>query len=110
MTSTLPKVTVTQPPQVSLFLVYYAIAPEHLQGLTLGKSFPRGDHFGDLYSFGIILYQILFRIGPYEKTSYGHKGQLSPQQKLVFRSRASVRCTEFSSKTSFKVYPNRKIG
>ncbi|KAH7711133.1 Protein GCY-27 a [Aphelenchoides avenae] len=48
---------------------YYYIAPEHLTDVALGKTYPKGNAVGDIYSFGMMLYQILFRVGPFERTN-----------------------------------------
>uniref|UniRef100_A0A7E4VDZ2 guanylate cyclase n=1 Tax=Panagrellus redivivus TaxID=6233 RepID=A0A7E4VDZ2_PANRE len=46
--------------------LYQHIAPEFLKNLSLGEFYPMGDQQGDVYSFGMILYQIIMRTRPFK--------------------------------------------
>lgn len=52
-----------------LFSVYITVAPELLDGVQIGWNFPKGTVVGDIYSFGIMLYSIIFRIRPFDRLS-----------------------------------------
>lgn len=57
-------------------LVYFYIAPENMNDIAYGKTFPRGTAVGDIYSFGMMLYQILFRVSPFDRANLAPKGEL----------------------------------
>ncbi|KAL3990008.1 Adenylate and Guanylate cyclase catalytic domain family protein [Acanthocheilonema viteae] len=48
---------------------YLTVAPELLIGIQIGWNFPKGTVMGDIYSFGIMLYSIIFRIKPFDRFS-----------------------------------------
>ncbi|VDM28647.1 unnamed protein product [Toxocara canis] len=48
---------------------YVTVAPELLQNIQIGRTYPRGTVAGDIYSFGMMLYAIMYRCGPFEKTN-----------------------------------------
>uniref|UniRef100_A0A0N4ZT33 Guanylate cyclase n=1 Tax=Parastrongyloides trichosuri TaxID=131310 RepID=A0A0N4ZT33_PARTI len=45
---------------------YQTISPENLKNCTFGTNYPMGSPSGDIYSFGIILYQLTYRHGPFD--------------------------------------------
>ncbi|CAD5233744.1 unnamed protein product [Bursaphelenchus xylophilus] len=51
------------------FTSYYNTAPENLEGIAYGRMFPKGSRLGDIYSFGSLLFMVLFRTIPFE--TYG---------------------------------------
>ncbi|EJD75213.1 RGC/RGC protein kinase [Loa loa] len=48
---------------------YITVAPELLIGIQIGWNFPKGTITGDIYSFGIMLYSIIFRVKPFDRLS-----------------------------------------
>ncbi|VIO89452.1 Adenylate and Guanylate cyclase catalytic domain containing protein [Brugia malayi] len=48
---------------------YITVAPELLNGIQIGWNFPKGTAVGDIYSFGMMLYSIIFRIKPFDRLS-----------------------------------------
>uniref|UniRef100_A0A7E4ZPX8 guanylate cyclase n=1 Tax=Panagrellus redivivus TaxID=6233 RepID=A0A7E4ZPX8_PANRE len=62
--------------------VYHHIAPEFLKDIEIGNEYPNGDEKGDIWSFGMILYQLMFRQKPFseEKSTFDKlkKGELLP--------------------------------
>ncbi|CAJ0566463.1 unnamed protein product, partial [Mesorhabditis spiculigera] len=46
---------------------YHNFAPELLKNLEIGRNYPKGTVHGDIYSMGMILYQVLFRQPPYDR-------------------------------------------
>ncbi|EJW73302.1 hypothetical protein WUBG_15790, partial [Wuchereria bancrofti] len=48
---------------------YITVAPELLTGIQIGWNFPKGTVVGDIYSFGMMLYSIIFRIKPFDRLS-----------------------------------------
>ncbi|MCP9265164.1 Guanylate cyclase [Dirofilaria immitis] len=54
---------------VCSFLVYITVAPELLIDIQIGWNFPKGTVVGDIYSFGIMLYSIVYRIKPFDRFS-----------------------------------------
>ncbi|VBB27749.1 unnamed protein product [Acanthocheilonema viteae] len=50
-------------------LIPQQFAPELLIGIQIGWNFPKGTVMGDIYSFGIMLYSIIFRIKPFDRFS-----------------------------------------
>uniref|UniRef100_A0A1I7VAG3 guanylate cyclase n=1 Tax=Loa loa TaxID=7209 RepID=A0A1I7VAG3_LOALO len=49
--------------------IYITVAPELLIGIQIGWNFPKGTITGDIYSFGIMLYSIIFRVKPFDRLS-----------------------------------------
>uniref|UniRef100_A0A0N5BNP6 Guanylate cyclase n=1 Tax=Strongyloides papillosus TaxID=174720 RepID=A0A0N5BNP6_STREA len=45
---------------------YQTISPENLQGCNFGINYPMGTPTGDIYSFGIILFRLTYRYGPFD--------------------------------------------
>lgn len=64
------------------YLDYVWMAPEHLRETTPAPSVK-----GDVYSFGIILYEILFRCAPFENIT------LSPEGIAVHLDTGSSSCS-----------------
>lgn len=54
-----------------LFLVYCLYAPELLREIAhcATASVPRGTQKGDIYSLGMVLYQMVYRMQPFPKSS-----------------------------------------
>ncbi|CAG9537059.1 unnamed protein product [Cercopithifilaria johnstoni] len=48
---------------------YITVAPELLADIQIGWNFPKGTAMGDIYSFGIMLYSIIFRVKPFDRFS-----------------------------------------
>ncbi|VDM91327.1 unnamed protein product [Onchocerca ochengi] len=48
---------------------YITVAPELLADVQIGWNFPKGTVVGDIYSFGIMLYSIIYRIKPFDRFS-----------------------------------------
>uniref|UniRef100_A0A915PGV2 guanylate cyclase n=1 Tax=Setaria digitata TaxID=48799 RepID=A0A915PGV2_9BILA len=48
---------------------YVTVAPELLAGIQIGFNFPKGSVVGDVYSFGMMLYSIIYRIRPFDRLS-----------------------------------------
>ncbi|KAM3727733.1 Receptor-type guanylate cyclase gcy-10 [Dirofilaria immitis] len=48
---------------------YITVAPELLIDIQIGWNFPKGTVVGDIYSFGIMLYSIVYRIKPFDRFS-----------------------------------------
>uniref|UniRef100_A0A1I8ELQ4 guanylate cyclase n=1 Tax=Wuchereria bancrofti TaxID=6293 RepID=A0A1I8ELQ4_WUCBA len=51
------------------YILYITVAPELLTGIQIGWNFPKGTVVGDIYSFGMMLYSIIFRIKPFDRLS-----------------------------------------
>uniref|UniRef100_A0A0R3S5B4 guanylate cyclase n=1 Tax=Elaeophora elaphi TaxID=1147741 RepID=A0A0R3S5B4_9BILA len=51
------------------YILYITVAPELLVGIQIGWNFPKGTVAGDIYSFGIMLYSIIFRMKPFDRLS-----------------------------------------
>ncbi|VDN60163.1 unnamed protein product [Dracunculus medinensis] len=58
---------------------YINIAPELLEGVQIGRMYPPGTPSGDIYSFGMALFSIIYRCEPFEKTRLAMKGNLVDQ-------------------------------
>lgn len=54
--------------------VYLTIAPELLSDIQVGRNYPRGTVAGDVYSFGIMLFSIIHRTGPFDHLELPLKG------------------------------------
>uniref|UniRef100_A0A9J2Q887 guanylate cyclase n=1 Tax=Ascaris lumbricoides TaxID=6252 RepID=A0A9J2Q887_ASCLU len=54
---------------------YITVAPELLQNIHIGRTYPRGTVAGDIYSFGMALFSILYRCEPFEKTNMALRGE-----------------------------------
>ncbi|KAI1723445.1 adenylate and guanylate cyclase catalytic domain-containing protein [Ditylenchus destructor] len=52
---------------------YMTAAPENLTDVSYGRTYPHGSAVGDIYSFGMILYHILFRLAPFDRTTLSPK-------------------------------------
>ncbi|VDO27833.1 unnamed protein product [Onchocerca flexuosa] len=48
---------------------YITVAPELLADVQIGWNFPKGTVSGDIYSFGIMLYSIIYRTKPFDRLS-----------------------------------------
>lgn len=48
---------------------YQTISPENLKGCNFGINYPMGSQNGDIYSFGIVLYRLTYRYGPFDNVS-----------------------------------------
>lgn len=57
-------------------------APEILRNPL---ALPRGSQKGDVYSFGILLYEIIGRIGPWGHTHLSDKGEFCIKNFVGFR-------------------------
>ncbi|KAL3120583.1 hypothetical protein niasHT_007875 [Heterodera trifolii] len=64
---------------------YLTIAPENLSEIAYGREYPRGTPLGDVYSFGMALYHILFRLAPFDRTT------LSPKEIIEEVKRRSLK-------------------
>ncbi|KAH7723899.1 Protein GCY-27 a [Aphelenchoides avenae] len=53
--------------------MYFYIAPENMTDIAYGKTYPRGTAVGDIYSFGMMLYQIVFRVSPFDRANLAPK-------------------------------------
>ena len=49
------------------------VSPENLTDIAYGREYPRGTTLGDIYSMGMVMYHILFRLAPYERTTLSPK-------------------------------------
>ncbi|KAI6175194.1 Guanylate cyclase [Aphelenchoides fujianensis] len=47
--------------EIISFNSYFTTSPENLQDIAYGRMFPRGSRLGDIYSFGMIIFEVLFR-------------------------------------------------
>uniref|UniRef100_A0A915N301 guanylate cyclase n=1 Tax=Meloidogyne javanica TaxID=6303 RepID=A0A915N301_MELJA len=52
---------------------YLTVAPENLIDISYGREYPNGTTIGDIYSMGMVMYHILFRLAPYERTTLSPK-------------------------------------
>ena len=48
-----------------MFSEYIQLAPEIIRELTTTKYLPPGNQSADIYSLGMVLYQILFKVEPF---------------------------------------------
>uniref|UniRef100_A0A0N5AD78 guanylate cyclase n=1 Tax=Syphacia muris TaxID=451379 RepID=A0A0N5AD78_9BILA len=75
--------------------VYVHVAPEHLAHLKISREYPKGSPEGDFYSFGIILYSMLYRCLPFERLHLTADGNLLTTMNQCFsrppESRPSIR-------------------
>ncbi|KAI6232173.1 Tyrosine protein kinase and Adenylyl cyclase class-3 4 guanylyl cyclase domain containing protein [Aphelenchoides besseyi] len=55
--------------EIISFNSYFTVAPENLVDIAYGRMFPRGSRQGDIYSFGMIIFEILFRRPPFESNN-----------------------------------------
>ena len=65
----------------------FATAPEHLRERFPTKS---GSQKGDVYSFAIILQEIICRTGPWENLPSSHKHLLNEPEELLDRIKAGT--------------------
>uniref|UniRef100_A0AC35TG48 Guanylate cyclase n=1 Tax=Rhabditophanes sp. KR3021 TaxID=114890 RepID=A0AC35TG48_9BILA len=52
---------------------YTFIAPENLNNVEVFRGFPMGTMPGDVYSFGIILYHLYYKLSPYHNADLSNK-------------------------------------
>lgn len=47
-----------------------------LADVQIGRNYPKGTVAGDVYSFGMMLYSIIYRTGPFDRIELSLKGLL----------------------------------
>uniref|UniRef100_A0A915CRS4 guanylate cyclase n=1 Tax=Ditylenchus dipsaci TaxID=166011 RepID=A0A915CRS4_9BILA len=60
---------------------YMTSAPENLSDVSYGRMYPKGTALGDVYSFGMVLYHVLFRLAPFDRTTLSPKEILEEVKK-----------------------------